>query len=132
MMTKYYVDIAGNYLGGFDGAEPPINAKQVSEPPTDARMKWDGVKYIPIVISDVERRAAYKPLSPAQVRLVLDQFGLLSQVEAAVVAGSKKLKLEWEFRTEFARDNPTLIGMATALGMTDAQLDQMFEIGITL
>lgn len=74
----------------------------------------------------------YKPLSPAQVRLVLDQFGLLAQVEAAVLAGPKKLQVEWEFRTEFARDNATLLSMASALGMTSAQLDNMFEIGVTL
>lgn len=79
-----------------------------------------------------QSRALLRPLSPAQVRLVLDQFGLLTQVESAVALGNKKLKVEWEFRTEFARNNAVLMSMASALGITDAQLDQMFSIGITL
>lgn len=79
-----------------------------------------------------QSRALLRPLSPAQVRLVLDQFGLLTQVESAVALGNKKLKVEWEFRTEFARNNAVLISMASALGITDAQLDQMFSIGINL
>ena len=88
------------------------------------------VALIPLTV--VQKRALLNPLSPAQVRLVLDQFGLLAQVEAAVALGDKKLKVEWEFRTEFARDNATLLSMATALGMTATQVDSMFEIGATL
>lgn len=32
-MTKFFVDASGNYLGGFDGAEPPAGAVEVSAPP---------------------------------------------------------------------------------------------------
>ena len=74
----------------------------------------------------------FSPLSPAQVRLVLEQFGLLASVEAAVALGTKTLQVEWEFRNEFARDNTTLLIMAAALGMTTDQVDNMFNIGITL
>lgn len=82
--------------------------------------------------SAAELRTQLKPLAPAQIRLVLDQFGLLAQVESAVAAGDKKLKVEWEFRIEFTRENATLNAMATALGLTAAQLDKMFEVGATL
>jgi hypothetical protein len=41
-VTRFYVDAAGVYLGGFDGAEPPENAIEVSTPPDDARQVWDG------------------------------------------------------------------------------------------
>lgn len=74
----------------------------------------------------------FQPLSPAQVRLVLEQFGLLASVESAVALGTKKLQVEWQFRNEFARDNTTLLIMAAALGMTAEQVDNMFNIGITL
>jgi hypothetical protein len=40
-MTTFYRDAAGNYLGGFDGASPPIGAIEVPFPPSDGRMKWD-------------------------------------------------------------------------------------------
>lgn len=77
-------------------------------------------------------RAVMKPLSPAQVRLVLNQFGLLTQVESAIASGGQELKIEWEFRTEFKRDNALLTSMATSLGLTDEQLDAMFEAGVLL
>lgn len=50
-MTKYFVDEAGNYLGGFDGAGAlatvPAGAIEVSNAPNDARQKWDGAKWSP-------------------------------------------------------------------------------------
>lgn len=32
-MTRYFVDPIGNYIGGFDGAEPPAGAVEIPEPP---------------------------------------------------------------------------------------------------
>lgn len=32
-MTKYFVDEAGNYIGGFDGANPPAGAIEIPAPP---------------------------------------------------------------------------------------------------
>lgn len=46
MATKYYIDIEGHYLGGFDGAEPPEGAIEVENAPDDARDVWDGLKWI--------------------------------------------------------------------------------------
>ena len=40
-MTKFYVDVSGNYLGGFDGAKPPIGSIEVPFPPQDGRMIWN-------------------------------------------------------------------------------------------
>lgn len=45
-MTKFYVDNAGKYLGGFDGALPPDGSIEVQAPPPDGRMTWDGSKWI--------------------------------------------------------------------------------------
>lgn len=73
-----------------------------------------------------------RPLSPAQVRLVLNQYGLLAQVEATIAAGSRDLQIEWGFRTEFNRDNVLLNSMATSLGLSAGQLDNMFKAGVLL
>ena len=35
MITKYYVDQNGVYLGGFSGALPPINSVEIPTPPTN-------------------------------------------------------------------------------------------------
>ncbi|MGS0941540.1 DUF4376 domain-containing protein [Pseudomonas luteola] len=40
--TFYYVDADGRYLGGFAGAEPPKDAVQVPDAPSDARQVWNG------------------------------------------------------------------------------------------
>lgn len=84
------------------------------------------------VITTEQKRTQLAPLSPAQIRLALDQLGLLAKVESAVAAGDNTLKIEWEFRQEFKRDNPTLNAMAKSLGITDDELDNIFVIGATL
>ncbi|PPD48380.1 MAG: hypothetical protein CTY14_02135 [Methylotenera sp.] len=42
VMTKYYVDVAGNYLGGFSDENPaiPQGAIEVPNPPNHASEKW--------------------------------------------------------------------------------------------
>lgn len=45
-MTKYYIDANGNYIGGFDGAEPPAGSSEVTIPPENARCKWNGLSWI--------------------------------------------------------------------------------------
>jgi hypothetical protein len=44
-MTKYFIDLAGNYIGAFDGAEPPIGAVEVPVAPDDARQPWLGDRW---------------------------------------------------------------------------------------
>lgn len=39
-MTKFFIDGDGNYLGGFDGADPPAGAKEIEAPPDNAADKW--------------------------------------------------------------------------------------------
>lgn len=46
MATKFYADISGNYVGGFDGAQPPPNSVQVPFAPVDARYTWNGSNWI--------------------------------------------------------------------------------------
>ena len=45
-MTKYFIDSMGNYLGGFDGANPPEGAIEIESPPNHGYDKWDGKKWI--------------------------------------------------------------------------------------
>jgi len=72
------------------------------------------------------------PLSAWQVRKVLTQFGLRVTVEAAISQADQTTKDAWQFANEFARDDAILNAMANAIGITPEQLDQMFEVGITL
>jgi len=71
-------------------------------------------------------------ISPRQIRQTLTLAGLRASVESAVAAGDQDLKDWWEFSTAFERANPQVIGMAAAMGVTDADLDGLWTLGATL
>lgn len=64
-------------------------------------------------------------------RLALLQAGLLSQVEAAIAAiedpvQRQAVQIEWEYAAEINREHPWVQGLATALGLNETQLDDLF------
>lgn len=74
--------------------------------------------------------------SMRQARLALLQQGLLSQVEAAIAAmpepDKSAVTIEWEYAHVVDRNSPWMSAMAAALGLTDEQLDGLFELALTL
>lgn len=53
-MTKFYVDVSGNYIGGFDGAGAeatlPPGATEVATPPEHGVLQtWDGAQWNDVV-----------------------------------------------------------------------------------
>jgi hypothetical protein len=72
------------------------------------------------------------PVSPRQIRQALTRAGLRASVEAAVAAGDQDLKDWWEFSTTFERLNPQVTAMGAALGVSDAQLDDLWTLASTL
>jgi len=54
-MAKFYIDSNNNYLGAYEGAQPPIGSIEVPNAPKDARCKWDGSKWLDPVIGVKER-----------------------------------------------------------------------------
>lgn len=66
-----------------------------------------------------------------QGRRALLQAGLLNQVEAAIDSIQDELtresmRIDWQDATEFKRGDNTIKTLATALGLSDEQLDQLF------
>lgn len=59
-MTKYFVDRAGNYIGAFDGAEPPASSIEVPSAPSDARQPWLGDHWGEIQKTAEQLRAEWK------------------------------------------------------------------------
>jgi hypothetical protein len=41
VVTKYFIDAQGNYIGGFNGVEPPEGSIEVNAPPPHGWQKWD-------------------------------------------------------------------------------------------
>lgn len=71
-------------------------------------------------------------VSPWQIRKALNATGLRSAVESAVAAGDTTVQDAWHYATEFRRDNPLVNQLGAALGKTEADLDNLFELAQTL
>ncbi|OGS90870.1 MAG: hypothetical protein A2Z95_06285 [Gallionellales bacterium GWA2_60_18] len=71
-----------------------------------------------------------------QARLAVLQSGLLATVNAAVAnmpgAEGEAARIEWEFSATVERDRPLVQSLTAALGLTDAQLDDLFMLAATL
>jgi len=65
-----------------------------------------------------------------QARLALLGAGLLSQVGAAIASMPSPQKeaaqIEWEYAATVERGSPLIGQLAPALGMTEAEMDQLF------
>jgi hypothetical protein len=71
-------------------------------------------------------------ITARQARLVLNRHNLRQTVETAIANADQDTKDEWEFATEIRRDWASLVQIATAIGLTNEQLDDMFIEGATL
>lgn len=78
--------------------------------------------------------AAYVPpplpipqvVSRFQARAALHIAGHLPAVEAAIEAADPLTQMAWQDAQEFRRNSPTILAMATALGLSDARVDDLF------
>lgn len=68
-------------------------------------------------------------VSRFQARAALHLAGLLDDVEALVADPQTDMltRLAWQDAQEFRRASPTVAAIAAALGMSDAQLDDLFR-----
>ena len=78
-----------------------------------------------------ERRATMA-CTPRQARLALASQGLYEAVQTSVVAISDQARIEWEYATTVERTSPLIDAMKGSLGMTDEDLDNLFELAVTL
>lgn len=74
----------------------------------------------------------YGICTPRQARLALAQANLLTAVEAWIETAPESVRIEWEYANEIRRDWPPIADAATALGLTEAQLDELFALAKTL
>lgn len=64
--------------------------------------------------------------SPFQGRMALADAGLLSQVDNIVALADEKTKVAWEYALEWKRQSPLIMTLASSLGLTEAQVDNLF------
>jgi len=65
-----------------------------------------------------------------QARIALSRAGLIAQVEQALTAmegqAGEEARIEWDYSSEVHRNKPFVIGLGAAVGLTDAQIDELF------
>jgi hypothetical protein len=72
-------------------------------------------------------------ISPRQFRQALNKFGFRQQVDNAVAASTDQNLKDWyAYTSAFERHHPEVLTMATALGFTADQLDQVWIYGAAL
>lgn len=64
-------------------------------------------------------------VSMRQARLALLSAGLLDQVDGAIA--DPAARIEWEYAQIVKRDSPLIAGLTGGLGLTEAQVDDLFK-----
>lgn len=67
-----------------------------------------------------------KSVSPYQARVALYSAGLLPSVEAAITSAPIPAQIAWEYATVFERHSPFIEALAPMLGLTEAQINDLF------
>jgi hypothetical protein len=87
----------------------------------------------PATPEEIEQRLQQKRqamiVTPFQAKVALLNAGVLDEVQALISAPTTDLKivLAWSNVTRFERLSPMVAGIATALGWTDEELDDLFD-----
>lgn len=92
---------------------------------------------IPLTQEEVDERNSQviiipNAVSPRQIRMALTRTDLRVQIEQIVQSGDQDLKDWYEYSTIFERNNPQVEAMATALGLTPQQVDDLWILASSL
>lgn len=67
-----------------------------------------------------------------QGNMALYEMGYLDEVQAIVAAAPENVRIAYNDAATFERTDPFLQMMASDIGLTDEQLDQLFALAVTL
>lgn len=71
-------------------------------------------------------------ISPLQARRALRQLGVMDTITTFMESRPEVEQDAWEYCVEVRRDDPIIQGAAAILGLTSAQIDQLFILGARL
>ena len=137
--AKYTNEESWITLAFDDGTTSQVSNDDIRRQYTDLYNKWLSEGNIPLpeftdeeLLQQIED-AKPKVVTMRQARLALLQSGLLQTVQDAIANSTDEaMKIEWEYATEVKRDWDSLVTLTTALGITDLQLDDLFQLASTL
>ena len=110
-----------------------FNVEQVTKEDDTVMYQYEQLRFSPPISDEAIDKAVakrkdelkVKVITPLQAKLQLHRAGLLDEVEA-MVASDTEIKLFWEYALVIERNHPILAQVATGLGMTEEQLDELF------
>lgn len=123
----------------LEGPQPTLTENQYSrfDGVTEINGQWF-TKYIAVdytaeeLAAKLEQWRQSTSCTPFQGRMALSDAGLLANVETAVAAADEKTKVAWEYALEWKRSSPLIATLATALNMTEIQIDDLFKNAATI
>lgn len=134
-----YAIITGGTVTNIVTADADFAAEQgwiEAPPPAAIGHTYDGQAFTAPVVSEAEARALIPPVTRRQARLALLEAGLLSGVETALAAlpspQKEAAQIEWADAAVFERDHTLIASMTQALGLTEAQVDDLFRAAASL
>ena len=128
----------GFYCGDGVGPEPPQGSIEISDDlyqqALGFRSQGKVVSLSPegVITAEDPVIAPIVPASitPRQGLIVLSRAGLLESVQEAISVmegtSGKEARIEWEYATYWARNWPLLESVASGLGLTSEQIDDLF------
>lgn len=74
------------------------------------------------------------PLSVSrfQARAALQLAGLLDDAEAAIAQANPLSRIAWEHANVYRRDSPTVISIGQQLGLSEADIDELFKTAASI
>ena len=67
-----------------------------------------------------------------QARAALLLAGLLDDAEAAIAQANPLSRIAWEHANVYRRDSPTLISIGQRLGLSEADMDELFKTAASI
>lgn len=124
-----------------DAPRPALTPSQKYGDPTYTIVGTTVERSYPVVAKTPEElaaelaaRRAAMIVTPFQAKAALAQIGKLADVEALMSDPGTPIlaRLAWQEAIEFRRTSPTLLMLAAQFGLTDADLDNLFEVAATI
>ena len=102
----------------------------------DSRQKpsWETLVAIAdgFAAADLQARREVLRCGALQFRKALRQLGKMDAVKAYVETADEETQEAWEYATEFRRLDPFIVQGMAALGVSDEEVDDVFELAVTL
>lgn len=131
---KYANELGGIVVTQSDGVDLYVDSGELYDAIVNGDY-GDVEAYIPPTAEELLQAArSNMVVSRFQARAALHGAGLLDAVEAMMADPSTDMiaRLAWQDAQEFRRLSNTVIEMGLVLGITDAQLDDLFEAAATI